>query len=274
MTAKEAATHFENQRKHCRTLHLVYILLLLITMAVLIIWGTQAAFIVLIPVLVVYFAVVRRSTKKLATDWREFCVRLFTEKNFGKVEYTYKADLEKLSLYTQHPLAPISSKGKLFARNVATGSHAGIDAMFLDSTIPVGEGKATRFLSGCWMGMSFESIMQEPVRILKDDSIPVGEGWKRCAAPEDMPKDCTFYTASGEMELPEEILGALKALLGDMRYDGVIELRPEGLFVFLPRNLINVLPPSMKQPVSARMIENLAFPEIDSAYMLALKLRK
>jgi len=274
MTAKEAAKRFEDQRKNCRTLHLFYLLGLMVTIIILLVWGTKASVLFFIPVLVFYFAVVRRSVKTFAADWREFCVRLFTEKHFGKVAYSYKADAESLPLYVNHPLAEKSAKGKLLARNLATGSHAGIDATFLDSTLPTGEGKAIRFLSGCWMGMAFESLVDEPVRILKDDSLAPGKGFNLCEAPENMPGDCTFHTASGTLELPEGCIAPLKALLESMYYDGAVELRPEGLFVFLPQRLINRRPPAMKYPVTEKMIEQLAFPEIDAAYMLALKLRK
>ena len=163
MTAKEAAKRFEDQRRHCRTLHLFYILGLMVTIILLLTLGTKAAMIFFIPLLVAYFAVVRRSVKKYAADWCEFCVRRFTEKHFGTVSYSYKADAEQLPLYVQHPLAKKSAKGKLLARNLATGSHAGINATFIDSTVPVGEGRAIRFLSGCWMGMSFESIVDAPI---------------------------------------------------------------------------------------------------------------
>lgn len=274
MTAKEAAKLFEDKRKRCRTLHLFYLLGLMVVLIVLFVWGTKASAIVLLPLLVWYFAVVRVSVKKYAADWREFCVRLFTEKHFGKVEYSYKADAEKLPLYVSHPLAEKSAKGKLLARNLATGSHAGIDAMFLDSTLPIGEGRAIRFLSGCWMGMAFESLVTQPVRVLKDDTLEPGKGFKLCQAPEGMPGDCTFHTASGVLELPEDCLPALKKLLEDMYYDGAVELRPEGLFVFLPQRILNRQPPALKYAVTEAMIGRLAFPEIDAAYMLALKLRK
>lgn len=274
MNAKEAAKRFEDQRKHCRTLHLLYLLGLMVTVIVLLVWGTTPSFIVFIPVLVFYFAVVRGSVKKYASDWREFCVRLFTEKHFGHVEYCYKADAEALPLYKSHPLVAMSSKGKLLARNMATGSNAGIDATFLDSTLPIGEGKALRFLSGCWMGMSFDSVMTEPVRIMKGDPIPAAEAFKVCEKPEGMPEECVFCTPDGTLELPEDCTAPLKALLEDIAYDGVIELRPEGLFVFLPQKLINVQPPSMKTTVVPQLIERIVFPELDDAYMLALRLRK
>ena len=274
MTAKEAAKRFEDQRKNCRTLHLFYLLGLMVTVIILLVWGTTPSLIFFVPLLIWYFAVVRGSVKKYVADWREFCVRLFTEKHFGKVEYSYKADAEALPLYANHPLVPMSAKGKLLARNLATGSHAGINAMFMDSTAPVGEGKAIRFLSGCWMGLSFETLAGAPVRILKGDTVPQTEGFKRCQKPENMPEGCAFFTADGTLELPESCTGALKALLQDMSRDGVIEIRPEGLFVFLPMKLINVLPPSLKYPVTKELIDRLNFPEIDAAYTLALKLRK
>ena len=274
MTAKEAAKRFEDKRKNCRTLHLLYLLGLMVVVIILLVWGTKPAIFACAPLLVWYFTVVRASVKKYAADWREFCVRLFCEKHFGKVEYSYKADAASLPLYVQHPLAVKSSKGSLLARNLATGSHAGIDATFLDSTLPIGEGRAIRFLSGCWMGMSFDSLISEPVRVLKDDTLEPGEGFKPCQAPEGMPEDCTFHTESGTLELPEDCIPALKALLESMFYDGAVELRPEGLFVFLPQRLLNKRPPALKYAVTEAMIGRLAFPEIDAAYMLALKLRK
>jgi len=274
MTAKEAAAQFENQRKHCRTLHLFYVLGLMIAIIILVLWGTQPAFIFFAALLVVYYTVVRGSIRKFTADWREFCVRLFTEKHFGKVNYSYKADAESLPLYVNHVLVPMSSKGKLLARNLAIGSNAGIDATFLDSTVPVGEGRAIRFLSGCWMGMAFESLADAPMRIVKGDLPTQSGAFQPCEAPEGMPKDCAFFTAGGAAKLPEAVMDALKTLLNDMAYDGVIEIRPEGLFVFLPQRLINKLPPSLKYPVTAERVERLSFPEIDAAYMLALKLRK
>ena len=274
MNAKEAAKRFEDQRKRCRTLHLLYLLGLVITLGAMFLWGTKVSFIIFIPVLVFYFAVVRGSMKKYASDWREFCVRLFTEKHFGHVEYTYKADAEALPLYKSHPLAVKSSKGTLLARNLATGSNAGIDATFLDSTLPIGEGKAIRFLVGCWMGMSFDTIVNEPVRIVKGDPIPAAEALNPCEKPEGMPGECAFVTPDGTLELPEDCIAPLKALLEDIAHDGVVELRPEGLFVFLPQKLINVQPPSMKTTVVPQMIERIVFPELDDAYMLALRLRK
>ena len=274
MNAQEAAAHFENLRKHCRTLHLFYILGLMVAIILLFTLGTQAAIIFFAALLVVYYIVVRGSIRKFTADWREFCVRLFTEKHFGHVEYTYKADAEALPLYKSHPLAVKSSKGTLLARNLATGNNAGIDATFLDSTLPIGEGKAIRFLVGCWMGMSFDTIVNEPVRIVKGEPIPAAEALNPCEKPEGMPGECAFFTPDGTLELPEDCIAPLKALLEDIAHDGVVELRPEGLFVFLPQKLINVQPPSMKTTVVPQMIERIVFPELDDAYMLALRLRK
>ena len=45
-------------------------------------------------------------------------------------------------------------------------------------------------------------------------------------------------------------------------------------FLFLPHRLINKLPPSLKFPVTEEMMEQVTFPEIDKAYMLALTMRR
>ena len=67
---------------------------------------------------------------------------------------------------------------------------------------------------------------------------------------------------------------AVRELLREIPGTGIVELDAEGLFVFLPHRLINKLPPSLKFPVTEEMIEQVTFPEIDKAYMLALTMRR
>ncbi len=196
--------------------------------------------------------------------------------------YSYRANAVDLPYLCAHTMMPKSEKGKLLARNLAQGNHVGIDAAFLDLTVPTGDGRSTRFHSGCWMGMRFESLVKEPLRIVKDEILPGGayeqwltgsEGFRTCERPEDMPESAGFFSPSGSADLPEAAFSPLKTLLKEMPGSGIVEMDPEGLFVFLPHRLINKLPPSLKYPVTEAMIGQLSFPEIDNAYILALTLR-
>ena len=63
MTAKEAAKLFEDKRKRCRTLHLFYLLGLMVVLIVLFVWGTKASAIVLLPLLVA-FGIVNNPTDR------------------------------------------------------------------------------------------------------------------------------------------------------------------------------------------------------------------
>ena len=278
MNIKEAAKQFDAQRRRCRAFYFIYGLGMIAGLAMMFLQQMKAALLFFSLLLIVYFVVVRSNLKQYTADWREFCVRLFTEKYFAPVSYTYAAKADRLPLYTKHTLMPKSEKGKLLARNLASGSREGIEAMFLDSTVPTGDGSSTRFYSGCWMGFAFDSFVRENIRIVKGELLVPGayknwlirsEGFKPCAAPEGMPKDCAVFSASGALDLPLDVIVPLKKLLKIMSVDGVIEISPEGLFVFLPHRLINKLPPSLKYPITENMIDRLTFPEIDAAHALA-----
>lgn len=283
MTVKEAAKTFDDQRKRCRTLYLIYGIGMLAALAMMFLKEMKSALLIFALLLLIYFIIVRSSITQYTARWREYCVRKFTESHFAPVTYSYRARVDQAPGFARHSMMPMSPKGKLLARNLATGSHAGIDAVFLDATTSTGEGRAIRFHSGCWMGMTFDSLMTEPLRVVKDEILPGGayeswltesEGFKPCEAPENMPEETAYYSASGQFSLSEQALSALKALLKSMPGSGVIEMNPEGLFVFLPHRLINKLPPSLKFPITEAMIDQVTFPEIDEAYLLALNLRK
>lgn len=283
MTVKEAVKTFDDQRKRCRMLYLIYGIGMLAALAMMFLQEMKSALLIFALLLLIYFVVVRSAIAQYTAQWREYCVRKFTEGHFAPVTFTYRAKAAELPLFQRHTLMPLAPKNKLLARNLATGSGAGIDATFLDATVSTGDGAHTRFHSGCWMGMTFDSQMTDALRVVKGEILDGGayeawltesEGLRRCEAPENMPEGTAFYSASGQAELSEQVLSALKALLKDMPGDGVIEMNQEGLFVFLPHRLINKLPPALKFPITEAMIEQVKFPEIDQAYLLALNLRK
>jgi len=283
MTNKEAAKRFDDERRRCRILYFVYGLGMLAALALMIMQETRSALLIFVLLMIVYFAVVRSAIKQYTAGWREFCVRLFMEKHFESVTYKYRVVAEKLPLLTSHLMMPAGEKGKVVAHNVSTGNKAGIDALVMDATIPSGNGSMTRFNNGCWMGMTFDSKAAADVYAVKGELLSgnnyeqwlTGEqGLKLCQPPEDMPAGVQFYSMNGEAELPDEAVNPLKALLKSMPGDGVIRVCGEGLFVFLPHRLINKLPPALKFTLTEAMIDQLSFPELDSAYMLALALRK
>ena len=132
------------------------------------------------------------------------------------------------------------------------------------------------------MGFTFAGRMTETLRVVKDEILPGGayERWlngdaglRPCEAPEGMPSGIAYYSASGEAQLSGEMLSALQVLLNAMPGSGVIDMSPEGLFLFLPHRLINRLPPSLKYTITEQMVSQVTFPELDKAYLLALNLR-
>ncbi len=80
------------------------------------------------------------------------------------------------------------------------------------------------------------------------------------------------YSAAESAELPDEIWRRLKTLTNAIRTSGVIELSPEGVFVYLPGRLINKQPPSLKYPITETGISLIAFPELDEAVALVRSL--
>ena len=283
MTVKEAAKSFDDQRKRCRTLYLIYGIGMLAALAMMFLQEMKSALLIFALLLLIYFVIVRSSITQYTARWREYCARKFAESHFESVTYRYRAKADDVPAFTRHVLMPRSAKGRLLARSLVTGSRAGMDAVLMDATIPTGEGTGTRFHSGCWMGFTFHSRLGETLRVLKEEVLPGGayerwltesEGLQPCASPENMPEGAAFYSASGQAQLPENALSALKSLLRAMPGSGIIDMNSEGLFVFLPHRLINKLPPSLKFPITEAMIDQVTFPEIDEAYLLALNLRK
>ena len=283
MTVKEAAKTFDEQRKRCKMMYIFYGIGMIVALAFMFLQEMKSALLIFVIMLLIYFLLVRSGIKQYTARWREYCVRKFTEPHFEPVTYSYRVKAAEEELFLRHVMMPQAEKGKLIAHNKATGSNAGIDAVFMDATVTTGSFTGTRFHSGCWMGMKLDSKVTEPLRIVKgeilsgsmyEDWLTESEGMRKCETPENMPEDVAFYSASGKAELEESMQFAVRELLREIPGTGIVELDAEGLFVFLPHRLINKLPPSLKFPVTEEMIEQVTFPEIDKAYMLALTMRR
>ena len=283
MSVQEAAKNFEEQRRRCRMLYLVYGIGMLAALAMMFLGELKSALLIFIVLMIIYFVIVRSAVRQYTASWREYCVRLFTEKHFAPVSYAYRVKAGEIPLLQKYIMMPLSERGKLTARCLARGSRAGIDAEFLDATVTMGNGTSTRFCSGCWMGFSCECISEKTFRAVRGQILEEGvyetwltqtEGFASCVRESDMPENCRLYARSEEDVLPEAAVQPLRKLLKDMPGSGIVQICPDGLFVYLPHRLINKLPPSLKFPVTESMIDKLSFPEIGDAYMLALALRR
>ncbi len=281
MSTKEAAKKFDSQRRRCRTYYLLYGIGMLGALAMMIIRQNEVALIVFCLLLAMYLLIVRTSVRQYTSEWREYCVRLFTEKYFSPITYSYGGKNFNRDLLRRHIMMPLSKNGSIMARNIAAGSGDGADALFLDATVPIGNRQSTRFHSGCWMGISRKPSREEDqasLWIVKGALLAGGAyeawlqqemGYQPCPAPDNMPKDVQFYSPSGNMDVSGKSMAALRKLLDSIQGGAAITIHPEGLFVFLPHRLINKLPPSLKFPITEAMIKQLSFPELDNACMLA-----
>lgn len=280
MSIKEAAKCFDDLRRRCRTLYVIYGLGMIGALVLMIQREMRSALLVFVLLLILYFVIVRSAIVQYTAKWREYCCRLFTEKLFGPVTYRYRADANRLPLFAGHLLMPASRSGRLLARNLVEGSSEGVQAMVMDATLPFGEGRQTRFVSGCWMGFAAPLGVSGRFRAVKGELLPGGayaaylqESEGLTASGLSLPGEAALYAPPGWTGLSEVGMAALRRLLGSMPGDGVIEASPEGLFVFLPHRLINRLPPTLKHPVTEAMIERVTFPEIADAWHLALVLK-
>lgn len=282
MSIKEAAKCFDDLRRRCRMLYVIYGLGMIGALALMIRQEMRSALLVFVLLLILYFAIVRSAIVQYTAKWREYCCRLFTEKLMGPVDYHYYADAACLALLGAHPLMPHSNSGRLLARNLVEGSSEGVQAMVMDATIPHGEGSQTRYVSGCWMGFSTAVGVLGRLRAVKGELLPGGayeaylqeDEWLFAGGQDvSLPGAAALYTSPEWAGLSDAGMLALRQLLECMPGDGVIEISPDGLFVFLPHRLINRLPPALKHPVTEAMIERVAFPEIARAWHLALVLK-
>ena len=279
---QEAAKNFEDMRKRCRMLYIIYGIGMLAALAMMFLQEMKSALLIFVLLLIIYFVIVRSAIRQYTAAWREYCARLFTEKHVAPAQYSYRVRIADIPEMQKHIMMPLSEKGKLTARCLIRGSNAGIHADFADATVTVGSGTSTRFYSGCWMGFSFESRVQDTFRavvseIMADDAydrwLTETQNFSVCPYQADMPAGCRLYAMHGNAALPQEAVQPLRTLLKSITGAGVVDICPEGLYVFLPYRLINKLPPSLKVPVTEGMINSLSFPEIDHAWLLALTLR-
>ncbi len=141
MTPKEAASTFEDQRKRCRSMRLTFSFLMVAGIILSFAETKINGFLILILLAALYFGLVRTATAQYSAKWREFCVRLFTEKHFKTVHYSYKAVASEIPVISNHILLPKSSRGTVLARNLATAHTGSFDATFADVTFPVGESR-------------------------------------------------------------------------------------------------------------------------------------
>ena len=141
MTVKEAASTFEDQRKRCRSMRLTFSFLMVAGIILSFAETKVNGFLILLLLAALYFGLVRTATMQYAGKWREFCVRLFTEKHFKSVNYSYKAEAVEIPAICEHILLPKYSKGEVLARNLATAHTGSFDATFADVTFPVGESR-------------------------------------------------------------------------------------------------------------------------------------
>ena len=81
--------------------------------------------------------------------------------------------------------------------------------------------------------------------------------------------DVHGYSSVKNAGLSDEVWRRLKTLTKAIHPSGIIELSPEGVFIYLPGRLINKQPPSLKYPVTEAGISLIAFPELDEAVALA-----
>lgn len=274
---------FNDLQKRSRLLYILYGVGLVGALVLLITQNLPWALAVFGAVLLFYFLAVRPQMQQYAGQWREYCIRRQAEKLFSAVEYAYKKDADSIPLLKAHLMLPLSSKGKLMIRNAVKGEKAGIRAELMDVTVPHGEGRGMKFAIGCWMGFAFEADAQEPLRAIKGAILPNGayetflteeEGLRRCVMLNDPKQPVRHYSPSGDASLSDEAQRALNTLLKSISGTGVVEISPDGLFVFLPHALLNILPPSMKEPITEATLQLPDLPEIENAYRLALTLRK
>ena len=283
MNIKEAAKQMDAQRSKCRAVYLAFGIGLVAAAAMIALQQFKAAIALLILLIPFYFVFVRPEMARYKTNWREICVRLFTEDRFAPITYRYHAKAADLPELGRHTPLPLSDKGKVLVHSLVRGSRAGINVAFADLTIPVGDGRGMTFHSGCWMAFSFDCACPAPLRVQKDEVLFDGdyerwitqsEGLVRCDAPEDMPPSAAFYAPSAQQPLPADAAAPLKTLLKSMPQTGLVEIDRDGLRVFLPHRLLNRQPPTLKNPIVEEVLSQATFPEIDDAYMLALALKK
>ena len=281
MNIIDAVKNFDGQRNRCRNLYLAFGIGAVAVLALMGLTEIKFAFIVIPLILVVYYVIIKPTFTQYARKWQEYCVQRFMEM-FEPVTFSYSAKADEIPLLKEHLLMPEPTKGKLFARCLATGRCSGIKATALDATVPVNRGGRTNFTSGCWLGQAFESAVPETIYAVKGEMIYNGEyerwlseqGLKPCTVSAELPESVVLYSASGDAELPEEAYELLDRLMRDAPYTAVVKFSRDGLFMFLPHRLLIHQPPSLKEPVTDKTIRQMEFPEIEDAYRLALAVKK
>ncbi|MDO4484512.1 MAG: hypothetical protein Q4C54_08825 [Clostridia bacterium] len=282
MTNNDAAKKFNELRSRGRLIYLVYGLGLTAGLILLLLRQYKFALAAFLLVVLLYLFIVRPIIKQYTEQWREYCVRRFTETHFSPVEYTYAGKAKDIPGLWEHPQLPISQKnaGGLLVRNIARCGHDKVPAVITDATIPVEEGKRVNFLSGAWMSFPFETGVGETVRTVKGPIMMAGlyaehlasEGWKACSMGNRMNDDIAVCTKSGECELHKEVLACLRRLVNVPNKECIVDIAPDGLYVFVPHRLINKRPPALRYNITPEWLETIDFPEIDEAYLLALTL--
>lgn len=278
MTIKEAAATFEEQRKRCRSMRLTFAFLMVAGITLSFAESKVNGILIIILLAALYFGLVRTASSQYASKWREFCICLFTEKHFKSVNYSYKAEADEIPAISNHILLPKYSKGEVLARNLTTAHTGSYDVTFADVTYPVGESRKPEFISGCQMSFTFKNPIDTVFRFTKED-----ESTEETTAAYHLTDLKMFpvklqhgfddnvhaYSAVKDAELSDEVWRRLKTLTKAIHPSGIIELSPEGVFIYLPGRLINKQPPSLKYPVTEAGISLIAFPELDEAVALA-----
>ena len=281
-SSKETAKSLDTLRSRCRAVYTIYGLGLVGALVLLFLRELSAALLVFIVLMAMYLFVVQSEINQYSAKWREHCVRAMTERFLGPIDYRYKAKASDVPGLKAHLLLPPGKDSGLLARNTFTAKKAGFAVSWLDATLPVDENGALRFYSGCWMGFMAPCRTEQTVYVSLREVIPNGGydayltgklNLRRCSAPEGFVRETAFYTASGELNLPEDVLASLHTLLRSIRGTAAIELGPDGLFIFLHHRLLNMLPPSLKYPITEKMVESPTFIEGENAYRLALTMR-
>ncbi|MBO4378767.1 MAG: hypothetical protein J5889_07385 [Clostridia bacterium] len=281
MNIIDAVKDFDGQRNRCRNLYLAFGIGAVAILALMGLTEIKFAFIVIPLILIVYYVIVKPTFTQYARKWQEYCVQRFMEM-FEPVTFSYRANAEEIPLLREHLLMPEPTKGKLFARCLATGRCSGIKATALDATVPDNRGGRTTFVSGCWLGQAFESAVPETIYAVKGEMTYNGEyerwlgeqGLKPCTVSAELTEGVVLYSVSGDAELPEEAYELLDRLMRDAPYTAAVEFARGGLFMFLPHRLLIHQPPSLKEPVTDKTIRQMEFPEIEDAYRLALAVKK
>lgn len=281
MNIIDAVKSFDGQRNRCRNLYLAFGIGAVAILALMGLTGIKFAFIIIPLILIVYYVIIKPTFTQYARKWQEYCVQRFMEM-FEPVTFSYRAKADEIPLLKEHLLMPEPTKGKLLARCLATGRCSGIKATALDATVPVNRGGRTTFVSGCWLGQTFESTVPETIYAVKGEMIYNGEyerwldehGFKSCTVSAELPEGVVLYSASGNAELSEDAFALLDRLMRDTSYTAVVKFSRDGLFMFLPHRLLIHQPPSLKEPITDKTIRQMEFPEIADAYKLALETKE